>query len=106
MVINPKAGNVYAYTPVGRDAFYGPGVLRFDGALSRLFPIRERTQLELRFEAFNAINKINLRPTSGIGSAMARNGSTFGFVTSSPGAGFFPSEYDPRILQFAVKVHF
>jgi len=106
VVINPKAGNVYAYTPVGRDAFYGPGVLRFDGALSRLFPIRERTQLELRFEAFNAINKINLRPTSGIGSAMARNGSTFGFVTSSPGAGFFPSDYDPRILQFAVKVHF
>jgi hypothetical protein len=106
VVINPKTGNVYAYTPVRRNAFHGPGLLRFDAALSRLFPIRERTQLELRFEAFNAINKFNIRPTGGIGSAAGINSSTFGQVTSAPAAGFFPSDYDPRILQFAVKLHF
>jgi len=62
--INPKLGNVYAYSPVARDAYYGPGVVRVDSSLSRLIPIRERAQLELRFEAFNLINHINLRPTT------------------------------------------
>jgi hypothetical protein len=104
-VITPKTGNVYAYTPVRRNGFYGPSLFRFDAALSRLFPIKERMQLELRFEAFNAINKFNVRPTGGIGSAAAINGSTFGQVTSAPAAGFFPSDYDPRILQFAAKIH-
>lgn len=106
MVINPKLGNVYAYTPVRRNAFFGPGMMRVDTSLSRLFPIREAMQFELRFEAFNLINKMNIRPTSGIGSASGINGSTFGFITSAPGAGFLPSDYDPRILQFAAKLHF
>jgi len=105
VVITPKTGNVYAYTPVGRNAYYGPSLFRFDAGLSRLFPIRERAQLELRFEAFNVLNKMNLRPTSGIGAAMGRNGSGFGYITSTPSAAFFPSDYDPRILQFAVKLH-
>lgn len=106
VVINPKLGNVYAYTPVRRNAFFGPGMMRVDTSLSRLFPIREAMQFELRFEAFNLINKMNIRPTSGIGSASGINGSTFGFITSAPGAGFLPSDYDPRILQFAAKLHF
>lgn len=103
--VNPVTGNVYAYTPVRRNAFYGPGMMRVDASLSRLFPIRERAQLEMRFEAFNFINKMNIRPTSGIGAASGINGSTFGFITSAPGSGFFPSDYDPRILQLAVKLH-
>lgn len=103
--INPVAGNVYAYTPVRRNAFYGPGMMRVDASLSRIFPIRERAQLEMRFEAFNFINKMNIRPTSGIGAASGINGSTFGFITSAPGSGFFPSDYDPRILQLAAKLH-
>lgn len=106
VVVTPKLGGAYAYTPIGRDAYYGPGLLRVDAALGRLFPVTEKTQIELRFEAFNALNKMNLRPTSGIGAAMGRNGSTFGFITSSPSPAFLPSDYDPRILQFAVKVHF
>jgi len=105
VVINPKLGNVYAYSPVGRNAFYGPGVFRFDAGLSRLFPITERKQVELRFEAFNLLNKVNVRPTGGIGSASALNGSSFGYVTSMPGSGFLPSDYDQRILQFAMKFH-
>lgn len=114
VVINPAAGNVYAYTPVARDAYYGPGVLRIDSSLSRIFPLRERTQLELRFEAFNVLNKVNpmLGSVSGtsaggssIGSAAGINSSTFGLVTSMPGASFLPADTDPRILQFAVKIH-
>lgn len=103
--INPAKGNVYAYNPIRRDALYGPRILRFDAGLSRLFPIRERTQLELRFEAFNVLNTVNLKLGSGIGSSLAINSSTFGIVTSQPGAVFFPSDFDPRILQFAAKLH-
>jgi hypothetical protein len=112
--INPATGNVYAYTPLRRDAYYGPSVLRVDSSLSRIFPIRERTQLELRFEAFSVLNKVNplLGSVSGtaaggssIGSAAGINSSNFGLVTSMPGASFLPADTDPRILQFAVKIH-
>ena len=102
--INPAVGNVYAYSPVGRDSFYGPGTFRFDAGLSRLFPIRERAQLELRFEAFNVINHVNLK-IANIGAAAGINSSNFGQITSAPGAGFTPADTDPRILQFAVKLH-
>jgi hypothetical protein len=105
VVINPKLGNVYAYTPIRRGAYYGPGTLRVDAGLSRLFPIRERTQFELRFEVFNVINHINLK-LANIGAAAGINGSTFGSVTGASGIGFVPSDTDPRILQFAVKLHF
>lgn len=102
--IDPAVGNVYAYSPVGRDAFYGPGTFRFDAGLSRLFPIRERAQLELRFEAFNVINHVNLK-IANIGAAAGINSSNFGKITSAPGSGFLPADTDPRILQFAVKLH-
>lgn len=105
VVISPAAGNVYAYTPVGRDAYYGPGLFRIDAGLSRMFPIHERTQLELRFEAFNLLNHVNVRLAS-IGGTAGINSSNFGRVTSQPGAGFTASDYDPRILEFAVKLHF
>jgi len=103
--INPKNGTPYAYPFIGRDAYYGPGMFNFDAALSRLFPLlHERTQLELRFEAFNVINHQNLR-VANIASAVNTNGSNFGAVTQSPAATFLPSPNDPRILQFAAKVH-
>ena len=105
VVITPKTGNVYAYTPVRRAAYYGPGLFKMDAGISRLFPIRERTQLELRFEAFNVLNRVNLNLAT-IGSSAGINSSNFGRITSRPGAGFIPSDYDPRILEFAVKLHF
>jgi hypothetical protein len=77
---------------LARDAFYGPGSVHFDVALSRLFKLTERFNLEARFEAFNVINYANFNnPTTGMTS------SNFGLIT---GAG------DPRILQFALKLHF
>ena len=77
---------------VGRDALRGPGVLNVDVALSRIFAFRERTRLEARFEAFNAINHANFsNPNTNLSSA------TFGTITGTA---------DPRILQFALKLHF
>lgn len=105
VVINPAGGNVYAYTPVRRDAYFGPGFFKIDAGVSRMFAVREGTQLELRFEAFNVLNRVNLNLAT-IGGSAGINSSNFGRITSRPGAGFIPSDYDPRILEFAVKLHF
>jgi len=92
--------NPAAFTPnvlgtfgnLGAYALYSPTRLQFDLALSRMFTLREPMRLEVRSEAFNAINHTNL---TGVSTAL--NSSTFG-VPQSAG--------DPRILQFAMKLHF
>ena len=87
-VQNPagKPGNV------GRDSVRGPRPLNFDLSLSRMFPIQEWVRLEARFEAFNAINHANFNnPNTNLTS------STFGTINGTA---------DPRILQFALKLHF
>ena len=77
---------------LGRNALTGPGFFQFDAALSRLFAVRERLSLEARFEAFNVLNWVNFNaPTVTLSS------SQFGQIRSAG---------DPRILQFALKIHF
>jgi len=77
---------------VGRNALRAPGSLRVDVALSREFPLLERFRLEARAEGFNVINHANFNAPSGNLSS-----ATFGRITSAG---------DPRILQFALKLHF
>jgi Carboxypeptidase regulatory-like domain len=80
------------YGNVGRDALRGPGFLGVDASLSRIIHLRERWRVEARFEAFNAVNHVNLNnPNTNLTS------STFGTITAAG---------DPRILQFAMKLHF
>ena len=86
---NQAAGT---YGTLGRNVLIGPGRVNFDAALSRLFRYRERWQLEVRAEAFNAINHANFNgPTTNLSN------SKFGVITSAQ---------DPRILQFAMKLYF
>jgi len=105
------AGVAFAAAPLGtfgnsgRNALQGPGALNVDITLSRSFPIRDRFRLEARFEAFNVINRANFdNPTTAISS------SNFGLITNTaaaPGGSLLlPSIGDPRILQFALKLHF
>jgi hypothetical protein len=49
----PAAGT---FGTLGRNAFYGPGAFRFDGAVSRKFNITERKEVQLRLEVFNVLN--------------------------------------------------
>lgn len=71
---------------------------------SRVFPIHEQTQIEFRFEAFNAINHFN--PSVGVpGSTAGLNSSNFGRQSGASVPGFVPSAFDPRIWQFGLKVH-
>jgi hypothetical protein len=86
---------------LGRDVIRVPGQVNFDASLSRIFAVTERFRLEMRAEAFNVINHTNFQvpktSTVGITNIDAVTASTFGRLTSA---------YDPRILQFALKVHF
>jgi hypothetical protein len=70
----------------------GPGLVDFDMALYKTFPIWEKHQIEFRAEAFNVMNHTNFSAVS-----TAFNSSTFGQVTSA---------LDPRILEVALRYQF
>jgi hypothetical protein len=94
-MLNPAAfvsNPIGTFGTLGRDVLRGPGVITVNAALVRFFSITERYRLETRFEAFNAINHANfMNPSVTLTSA------TFGRITAAG---------DPRILQFAMKLHF
>jgi len=107
--LNPAA--FYVNTPgtygnLGRDVLRGPGNLQFDLALSRIFPIHESFRLEVRAEAFNAINHTNfVAPATGTGIPGISTGG-ISLSTSSSNFGQITNAGDPRILQFAMKLYF
>jgi hypothetical protein len=53
----------------------------------------ERTNVEFRAEAFNVLNHTNFD----VGQSQSINSANFGRITST---------FDPRILQFALKLNF
>ena len=106
--INPSAfvpNPTGTFGDVGRNELRGPGTVNVDVALSRIFGITERFRLEARAEAFNIINHANF--VGGISPA----GTVAAFTTmntnlSSASFGQVQAAFDPRILQFALKVYF
>ena len=63
MWFNPAAfatPTAFTYGDVGRNSVYGPGLQTMDIALQRAFRLTERLAFQLRGEAFNALNKVNL----------------------------------------------
>lgn len=88
---------------LGRFTYRGPHQINVDLALARRFSIREYAQMQLRLEAFNVINKVNLYlPNPDLSLALTSNGtysttSIFGKSTRA---------FDPRTLQASVKFSF
>ena len=80
---------------LGRNAVYGFPFYQVDFGLQKNFPLRalnEEARIEFRTEFFNLFNRTNFSaPTVDVRSA------AFGRVTST---------FDPRIVQFALKLHF
>jgi hypothetical protein len=79
-----------------------PGYFDVDAAVSRIFKVAERFNLETRVEAFNLTNHPNFGgPTPSTGVSLGPNptlsSSSFGRITTAG---------DPRILQGAIKVTF
>jgi hypothetical protein len=101
--LNPAAFTQNAlgtFGNLGRATLNYPGLIGVDLALSRSFSLQERLKLEVRAEAFNAINHTNFVAYSANsygGLSTALNSATFGRITAAG---------DPRILQFAMKVVF
>ncbi len=106
--LNPAAfqsNPLGTYGSLGRNAVRGPGTMNFDVALSRVFRVRERYTLQVRADAFNIMNHANF-----VG-AISPAGTVTGYSTLSTGMssssfGRVQSAFDPRILQFSMKVRF
>jgi hypothetical protein len=94
----------------GRDQYYGPGLVNFDFAAAKSFPLgTERMHLQFRADLFNLFNHTNFsnpvsnqssasfgKITSTVGSAVATAvGTTAGLV----GGG-------PRVVQFSLRLQF
>jgi hypothetical protein len=87
----------------------GPGFHRLDFSVFKVIPIRERLQVQFRAEIFNILNHPNFNAPgfggNGVqsisGSTNYVNSSTFGEIGSTRDA-----PYDPRQIQFALKLVF
>lgn len=96
--------NASAFTPnaigtygnVGRNAFRGPNLFQFDAELSRVFPVNERVNLQLRLESFNVLN----HPEFAAPTSTAISSGTFGQITSTL------SGTNARLFQLAGKINF
>lgn len=83
-----------SYGTVSRNAFRTVPYYQFDAQISRIFPIHESLNTQLRLECFNVLN----HPTfSSPGTSVT--GSNFGYVTSTTGEG-------PRVFQGSLKINF
>ncbi|HEU4634809.1 MAG TPA: carboxypeptidase regulatory-like domain-containing protein [Edaphobacter sp.] len=83
---------VGTYGTLGRNAFRQPNYYNVDLAVSRIFPVHERLNFQLRMEAFNVLNHPNLN-----GFSTSLNSGSFGNATGAS---------DPRIFQLAGKFNF
>ena len=84
----PNAIGTYGDT--GRNAYRGPAYTDVDIGLLKSFRVKERLNTTFRFEAFNVFNHTNLQTPDG-----TVTDGNFGRITAS---------YDPRILQFALRL--
>jgi hypothetical protein len=74
----------------------GPGIANWDFALYKNTAITERYSLEFRTEAFNLFNRVQFGPPNTVATTAAN--STFGQITTQLN--------NPRLLQFALRLHF
>jgi TonB dependent receptor-like, beta-barrel len=86
----------------------GPGFHRLDFSAFKLIPINERWSAQFRAEFFNIFNHPNFNAPNfsgngvvGVSGSGNYNSSTFGEIGSTR-----DSPYDPRQIQFALKLYF
>jgi hypothetical protein len=83
----------YTFGNTGRNTVYGPGQQTLDLAIARRFKMTEGTNFQLRMEAFNSLNKVNLgTPNRFVNTAQ------FGTITESSTPG--------RQVQLSARISF
>jgi hypothetical protein len=87
---------------VGRNSFYGPGLIDVDASLSKRFKITERIGFALRGDFFNALNHTNFALASG--NRIESNG-TFGQISGVAGLSG-GNNGGPRVLQLTGRITF
>ena len=80
---------------ISRNSFSGPVYVQDDAQISRIFPIHERYNLDLRLEAFNFLNHPSFNNPNSGGPSFTGN---FGEITGTSQGG--------RVFQGAVKLFF
>jgi hypothetical protein len=102
-----KAYAAFEYTASGfsgnRNVLHGPGFFTLDSSIQKTFKVRERQEIQFRWETFNLTNTVNF---DGRGNALNNRGieadldakPSFGRLRSLAGA--------PRIMQFALRYQF
>jgi len=93
---------------VGRNSLVGPGLLDLDFSIFKDTKLTERLSMQLRAEFFNILNHPNFNaPNFGGNGVVAVSGSgnftssSFGEIGSTRDA-----PYDPRQIQFALKLYY
>jgi hypothetical protein len=89
-VYSPNALGTFGNS--GRNSLRGPGSKNVDLGLHKSFPMGGTSQLQVRIEAFNAFNWVNLGTPN-----TSQNSSNFGRITSAAAA---------RVMQAAVRLSF
>jgi hypothetical protein len=104
---NPRNGLVYFNTSLfspnalgtpgnaSRRFFYGPGMINFELALLKSFPLSESKTLQFRLETFNTFNHTQFFGPAAVNGDI--NSALFGQVVSAAA---------PRILQLGAKFYF
>ena len=83
----------YTFGNTGRNTVYGPGQQTLDLAIARRFKVTEGANFQLRMEAFNSLNKVNLgTPNRFVNTAQ------FGTITESSTPG--------RQVQLSARISF
>jgi hypothetical protein len=91
---------------LGRDVVRTPGLLAFDLSVDRLFAVTERLHLDVRADAFNAINHTNFGGPTQNGIQIPGIAGGVNAVLTSTTFGRITSAGDPRIMQLSMKLVF
>ena len=88
-------GDEYIYGDEQRNSMYGPGYANYDASLQKEMTLRERYTLQLRLDAFNALNRTNFATPS---NRSISNNVSFGESTGIQG--------NARELQLGARLMF
>jgi hypothetical protein len=97
---NPAAfapNDLGTFGNVAKGAYYGPSLHVWDMAVSKNFRFNNAQYVQFRIEFFNIFNQVNFD----IPNTAVNNQATLGRITRTD-----PSNGDPRILQFGLKLVF